>query len=237
MDVRQTLGMLARYLVLALIPLGGMAFLYFVFTPLTVHPVYWILKKIYADTVLLGTTTLYFQEQYANIVAACVAGAAYYLLLILNLTTPMSLPQRAKSIAFTLLIFLVLNILRIVIFARLLAQGANYFDIAHQMTWYFGSTVLVILVWFANVLLFGIRAVPIYTDVATLIKEIRSPDTRAPEMSKMLFVHHLGFSPLIAKAFLSMLKDSKKSSWFQPRVLDKKQTEKDDVSRNTQPTR
>lgn len=175
MDTRQTLGMFARYLLLALIPLGGMALLYMVFTPLTVYPVFWILKKMYADTVLLGTTTLYFQEQYANIVRACVAGAAYYLLLILNLATPMSLPQRVKSIAFMLFAFLALNILRIVIFARLLAQGANYFDIAHQMAWYFGSTVLVILVWFAVVLLFTIRAIPIYTDVATLIREIRSP--------------------------------------------------------------
>jgi exosortase/archaeosortase family protein len=185
MDVRQTLGMFARYLILALVPLGGMALFYLVFTPLTIYPVFWILKKIYADSVLLGTTTLYFQEQYANIVPACVAGAAYYLLVILNLTTPMPLLQRLKSLVFMLVVFLALNILRIVIFANLLAQGANYFDIAHQMAWYFGSTVLIIIVWFITVLIFGIRNIPIYTDVTTLIAEIRStssvPDKKQTE--------------------------------------------------------
>jgi len=150
-----------------------MAILYIIFTPLTVSPVYWLLKKIYADTVLLGTTTLYFQDNYANIVEACVAGAAYYLLLILNLTTPMPLLKRLKSIIFILVVFLVFNILRIVIFARLLVTGADYFDTAHQITWYFGSTVLVIIVWFVNVLLLDIRTIPIYTDVKSLVREIR----------------------------------------------------------------
>ncbi len=173
MDTRDTIEMFVRYLLLALIPIGGMAILYIIFTPLTVSPVYWILKKMYADTTLLGTTTLYFQENYANIVEACVAGAAYYLLLILNLTTPMPLLKRLKSILFILFVFLVFNILRIVIFARLLVTGADYFDIAHQITWYFGSTVLVIIVWFVNVLLFDIREIPIYTDVKGLVQEIR----------------------------------------------------------------
>jgi len=173
MNIRDTIGMFVRYLLLALIPLGSMAILYIIFTPLTVSPVYWLLKKIYADTVLLGTTTLYFQDNYANIVEACVAGAAYYLLLILNLTTPMPLLKRLKSIIFILVVFLVFNILRIVIFARLLVTGADYFDTAHQITWYFGSTVLVIIVWFVNVLLLDIRTIPIYTDVKSLVREIR----------------------------------------------------------------
>ena len=173
MDMRQTGEMLARYALLALIPLGGMAVLYIIFTPLTVYPVYWALKWMYTDALLLGTTTLYIQGQYATIVAACVAGAAYYLLLILNLTTPLPLLKRMKSLVFILAVFLFLNILRIAVFARLLVTGANYFDIAHQMTWYFGSTVLVIIVWFANVLLFDIKEIPVYTDVVTLIREIR----------------------------------------------------------------
>ncbi len=176
METRDTIEMFVRYLLLALIPIGGMAILYIIFTPLTVSPVYWLLKKMYADTVLLGTTTLYFQQNYANIVEACVAGAAYYLLLILNLTTPMPLLKRAKSITFILVVFLVFNILRIVIFARLLVNGADYFDSAHQITWYFGSTVLVIVVWFVNVLLFDIREIPIYTDVKSLMQEIRGSE-------------------------------------------------------------
>ncbi len=173
MDTRQTLLLLVRYIILALIPLGGMALLYAIFTPLTLYPVYWIIQAIYADTVMLGTTTLYFQGQYATIVAACVAGAAYYLLLILNLTTPMTWRVRWKSLLVIIGAFLALNIIRIVIFARMLANGANYFDIAHQLTWYFGSTVLIILVWFGTILLFNIRTIPIYSDVVSILQEIR----------------------------------------------------------------
>ena len=39
------------------------------------------------------------------------------------------------------------------------------------------------------------------------------------DMSKMLFAHALGFSPLIAKAFLSMLKNPEHASDFSPGFL------------------
>lgn len=184
MDSREMVWMLVRYLVLVLIPLGGLTLLYLIFTPLTVYPVYWILKMIYSDTILLGTTTLYFHGQFASIVAACVGGAAYYLLLILNLTTPMTPSKRVKSICFIAFIFLLLNVIRITIFAILLATGYNYFDITHQMTWYFGSTVLVILVWFTNVLVWDIRAIPIYSDIVSVIRDVRGIKSTGAEKNK-----------------------------------------------------
>jgi len=177
MNKRETIDLIVRYLLLLIIPLGGLFILYKIFTPLTVYPVYFILKSIYNATLLEGNI-IFFKGHYAEIIGACVAGAAYYLLLILNLTTPMHIKKRAKSILFLLISFLVINIIRIIVFGILFTKGYQYFDMAHEMTWYFGSTLIVILVWFSNVYLLKIRAVPIYTDMSNLAADTFSKKKR-----------------------------------------------------------
>ena len=67
------------------------------------------------------------------------------------------------------LIFLGINILRILIFSILLVSGFQYFDVAHQASWYLGSTLLVIVVWFANVKIFNIKSIPVYTDIKKML--------------------------------------------------------------------
>jgi len=80
---------------------------------------------------------------------------------------------RIKSILFILLTFLILNILRIVIFSALLVNGYRYFDFTHIFFWYFGSTILVMFIWFANVRIFKINSIPIYSDFKNILKEIK----------------------------------------------------------------
>jgi len=109
---------------------------------------------------------------YATIIPACVAGAAYYFLLILNLTTPMGLKKRIGSILFLFSTFLFLNILRIIIFAAIISEDFQYFNQAHTFTWYFGSTLLVILIWFTNVKIFKIKDIPVYTDIKSIWKDV-----------------------------------------------------------------
>src|SRR3989344_4485587 len=119
-------------------------------------------------------TTIFFKGYFASIIPACIAGSAYYLLLILNLSTPMDKKKRLKSIFFLMSSFLFINILRIFTFALLFAnKGFELFNITHIATWYFGSTVLVIILWFANVFLFNIRSIPIYEDFKVIISQIR----------------------------------------------------------------
>jgi len=108
-----------------------------------------------------------------TLIPACIAGSAYLLLLILNLTTPLKPLQRAKSIAFLFISFLLLNIARIFIFILLLINNFAYFDIAHKITWYFSSIVLVILLWFANVYLFKINSIPFFTDAKSLLRQAK----------------------------------------------------------------
>lgn len=169
---KNSFNLFLRYAVLLLLAIPGFQVFYFIFTPLTVYPVFLLLKMIYSDVALNGTL-ISFSLVNANIVSACVAGAAYYLLLILNLSTPMKSSKRAKSLAFLLVVFLIANIIRIFIFAIIADKGFQYFDIAHTASWYFGSTILVLLIWFANVLIFNIKSLPMATDLNLLIKNIK----------------------------------------------------------------
>lgn len=165
-------GLIARYLILIALAIGNLYVFYFIFTPLTVYPVYFVLKAMYGEAVLRGNI-IFLKLTYLELIPACIAGAAYYLLLILNMTTPMKLKKRARSLSFLFLSFLVLNILRIVIFSWLYVTGIGYFDLAHKVVWYAGSTGLVVLIWFANVWLFRIKEIPVYSDVKWIIGKMK----------------------------------------------------------------
>lgn len=172
MNNRDGLGLFGRYVFLAVLGIFNLSLFYYVFTPLTVQPAFWILSMMYQNTNLLAGNIFFFDGFYAQIIEACVAGAAYYLLLILNLSTPMGVGKRIKSISFLFITFLILNVARIVIFSSLLASGYQYFDIAHEITWYLGSTIMVALIWFVNVWIFKINDVPIYTDVRNIVMDL-----------------------------------------------------------------
>jgi exosortase/archaeosortase len=159
-----------RYFLLILLGLGNLWLFYTIFTPLTVYPVFFVLQQAYS-AVLLAGNTIFFKGYYASIIPACIAGAAYYALCILNLTTPMTLRKRLQSLIFLLAGFLIINTLRILIFAKLLFVGYAYFDLTHQLTWYLGSTALVILLWLASTAIFKIKAIPIYTDIKTILEK------------------------------------------------------------------
>ncbi len=167
-------ALLIRYLILILLGLRNLFLFYAIFTPLSIYPVLGILDLIYDEAYLIeGTSKIFFNDIYADIIPACIAGSAYYLLLILNLTTPMKIKRRLKSILFLFGSFLVINILRIVIFGILFSEGYKYFDLAHRSVWYFGSTILIVLIWFWNVRVFNIKEVPVYSDVKGILNSIK----------------------------------------------------------------
>ncbi len=194
MDNSYIRSVIFRYVILIVIGLGNLFIFYTILTPLTVYPAFAILDNIYGAELLRGNithscdlltsinspefitrlacmnTTIFFKGYFASIVPACIAGSAYYLLLILNLATPMGRKKRVYSLIFLLLLFLGLNITRITLFASIFAsKGFDLFNLAHAATWYFGSTVLVIIIWFLNAMLFKINNLPIYTDIKILM--------------------------------------------------------------------
>ena len=172
MKHKEAFYLILRYLILIILPLGNLFIFYYIFTPLTIYPVLKVFNYLY-EAVLLEGNIIFFKGYYAEIISACVAGSAYYLLLILNLTTPINLKTRIKSIIFLMLSFYILNILRIIIFGVLLFKGYEYFDLTHKLTWYFGSTLLVILIWFVNIYLFKIKEIPVVSDAKRVINDIK----------------------------------------------------------------
>ena len=165
------LNILTRYFLLILVALPGLYIFYFIFTPLTVYPVYFFLG-LFFDTILLSKIHILVNNVPIELISACIAGAAYYLLLVLNLSTPkIKLNTRIKAILFSFAAFLVLNILRIFVLSCLAVKNFSYFDITHTLFWYGFSTIIVVAIWFAEVKIFKIKEIPFYSDIKYLAKK------------------------------------------------------------------
>lgn len=166
------LDLIVRYLILILIALPGLFIFYFIFTPLTVYPVYFLLG-LFFDAVLLSKISILLNNSVPiELISACIAGAAYYLLLVLNLSTPkIKIKTRISAIIFSLLAFLVLNILRIFVLSVLAATGSAYFNVTHTVFWYGFSTIIVVAIWFAEVKIYKIKEIPFYSDIKFLYRK------------------------------------------------------------------
>ncbi len=173
---RKFFDIAVRYSILILIGIPNLWLFYLIFTPLTIYPVFFLLSLFFNATLNNNIIVL---ENFLpiEIIGACVAGSAYYLLLILNLAIPMKINKRIKMLLFSFVSLLIINILRIVLLSVLFVSGASLFDITHELFWYFGSIVFVIGIWFAGVKIFKIKEIPFYSDVKNtgLLKKIKKP--------------------------------------------------------------
>ena len=159
-----------RYLFSLVIALN-MNILYIIFSPLTLYPVIFITSFFYESSIIGNTIII--GDISISLADACIAGSAYLLLLILNLSVRMDCRKRVYSILFSMLAFLILNIARIILFTFLLLNSFAYFDITHKIFWYFVSSILVVLVWFLTIRIFKIKEIPFYTDLRLVYKETR----------------------------------------------------------------
>lgn len=159
-----------RYILIILVALPNLYLFYLIFTPLTLYPLYFIFN-LFIET-SLENNILFINGFSIEIIKACVAGSAYYLLFVLNMSIPnIKLKKRAQMILYSFLLLLFFNILRIVILSFILFSGSSYFEVTHRFFWYFMSTVLVILIWFTEVKIFKIKDIPIYSDLSFLFKK------------------------------------------------------------------
>ncbi len=167
---KKSIFILVRYIIL----LGLMftlSLVYKIFLPLTLYPVAYLLKLFYQVTIIKDIIVVELTP--IQIVSACVAGSAYLLLLILNLSVRMKQIKRIYTILLSFLILLILNILRIFLLSVLLVNQFQFFDFTHKLFWYALSTIFVIGIWFLMVKLFSIKEIPVYTDLKFLSKHIR----------------------------------------------------------------
>ncbi|OYT35801.1 hypothetical protein B6U91_02475 [Candidatus Pacearchaeota archaeon ex4484_71] len=153
-----------RYLILVLIALPGFSIFYLVFLPLTIHPVSWVLGLFYPVSILKNI--VFVNSFPIEIIGACIAGSAYYLLLILNLTIPdIPVLKRIKMIFLSFAAFFVINFIRIITLSIMYVEESQAFELTHKLFWYLGSTLFVLAIWFLEVRLFRIRGVPIKDDL------------------------------------------------------------------------
>ena len=161
-----------RYLILVLTALPGLGIFYFIFSPLTAYPVFGLLSLFFDASFCSYCTipnTILIDQVKIELIGSCIAGSAYYFLLILNLATPgIALKQRLKMLIGEFSIFLVMNILRIFFMSLIYLNGSPLFDLTHKLIWYFGTTIFVLIIWFIEVKRFKVKEIPFYSDVKFL---------------------------------------------------------------------
>ena len=162
-----------RYILLLLLGLFmyNLSGFYNLFLQLTAFPAS-LLINIFQPAKFIGDI-IYVDGLAIEIIPACVAVSAYFLLLILNLTTEMNIKTRIYSIIFSFLSLLIVNILRIWLMALLLLNNVYYFELFHMFTWYVLSIVIVVAIWFITVYIFKIKNIPIYSDFKNMFKKIK----------------------------------------------------------------
>ncbi len=168
-EVKTVFDIVLRYVILILVGVSNSGIFYLLFSAITIYPVYFLLKFFFDTSLMYNIITI--NNSAIEIIRACVAGSAYYLLLILNLSTRgINLRKRIFMLLFSFSSFLIINILRIFFLSILFVSGISFFDVAHKLFWYVGSVVFVVAIWFFSVKIFKIKEIPIYSDIVFLLK-------------------------------------------------------------------
>jgi len=167
---KKFLNIILRYLFLALIAIPGFDFFYFIFLPLTKFPVFYLLGFFYEPFIL--ENTIFILGRSIEIVNACVAGSAYYFLLMLNFSTPnIKWKKRLRMVLFGFLIFLGINIIRIFVLSLMYLNDSQFFDFTHKLFWYLGSTLFIVVIWFVQVRNNKVRSIPFYSDLKYIYRK------------------------------------------------------------------
>ena len=177
---KKILGLLIRYFTILLIGIGNLYIVYKLLTPLTIHTLNAVLSLFTATTAI--DNIIHLSRTHIEIVPACVAGAAFYLLLILILSTADIKPEtRIKAILTAFVMFFVLNIVRILILIPMI--NTSYFETIHWIFWHLVSTIFVVAVWFSVVKIHKIKSIPVYSD-AKYIKSLIKPVKKSKRKKK-----------------------------------------------------
>src|SRR3989338_8061426 len=147
-----------RYLLILLVALPNLFIFYLIFTPLTIYPLFVLFKLSFAKVLLSKSSFFILDGFQIDIIKACVAGSAYYLLFILNVSVPkIKFKKRIKMLLFSFAFFLILNIIRIFALTLIFVSGSSSFESLHKIFWYAGATIFVVLIWFFEVKIFKIK--------------------------------------------------------------------------------
>jgi exosortase/archaeosortase family protein len=171
-EISSFLDMTIRYAILFIVGILNNAVFYLLFTSLTLNSVYFLLR-LFFDASLVSNIII-INKLPIEIIGSCVAGSAYFLLLILNLSTRgIELKKRLGMLLFSFVLLFVINIMRIFLLSIMFISEQPLFDISHRLFWYAGSTIFVVGIWFLSVKLFKVKEIPFYSDIISLLKNSR----------------------------------------------------------------
>ena len=170
-----------RYIIIFLAGIGNLYLIYKLLTPITIHTLN-IILSIFTNTTLVGNI-IQLNTISIEIVPACVAGAAFYLLFLLILSTAdIKHETRIKAIISSFAILFALNILRILILIPM--ANASYFETVHWIFWHIVSTIFVVAIWFHTVKTYKIKSIPIYTDIKYIKSLIKRKKPKRKKKNK-----------------------------------------------------
>jgi exosortase/archaeosortase family protein len=169
----EVLGLILRYglifLSVFLIPL-----FYVILKPLTVYCLYFIMQFFYKVGVNGNILGFFVSGNLFNveIIDACVAGSAFFLLLILNLSTKnLGVLKRIWLFLFEAALLFLFNLIRLLVIIPLYLNGSALFPIVHELFWYVLSIAFVVLIWLFGAWVFRIREIPVYSDICWIIRK------------------------------------------------------------------
>ena len=152
---KKVLLVCVRYILLLGI-VFSLPFIYAILTQPTITPVVSLLKLMYSDVEVLENTISIDKTTFIEIIPACIAGSAYLLLIILNLSIPLSTKKRIYALVFSLAVLFVVNVIRISMLSIWYHEKFSFFNSAHIFLWYILSTVFVVVIWIATIKIFSI---------------------------------------------------------------------------------
>lgn len=168
---KRIIGLFTRYFLLLLAGIGNLYIFYKILTPLTVKSSGMILS-LFTKTTIMGNL-IFTKGVIIEIVPACVAGAAFYLLfLLIFLTAEIKPKKRLLAIITATAILFSLNIFRITFLTLIVDK--TYFPITHWVLWHLASTIFVVAIWFLVVKIYKIKFIPLYSDIKYLTSLINS---------------------------------------------------------------
>ncbi len=161
----------SRYLLIILLGLGNLYLFYKLLTPITISILDSILS-LSGESLVIGNS-IHFKRIIFEIVPACIAGSAFYLIFIFVFSTrEINFKKRLAVLLSSFVLLFFFNMSRLVFLVSIVRT--NYFEAVHWLLWNFVSIIFVVGIWILMVYLFRLKTIPVYSDLKYLFGLIDS---------------------------------------------------------------
>jgi exosortase/archaeosortase family protein len=165
---KKVVGIFLRYFFILFLGAGNLYIFYKILTPLTVFSVSRAISLF--TKVIVAGNFIYLEDFSVELIRACVAGSAFFLMFILVFSTADIKPKkRAFALLTSLVMLFLFNFLRIIFLIFIYSPSSNYFSAIHWILWNFVSVFFVVGIWFFVVKIYKIDSIPVYSDIKYLL--------------------------------------------------------------------